>query len=216
MVFLLLQALTILSYFSSQKMNEKPLIVYEVFVQSFRDSNQDGIGDLPGLISKLDYIKDLGANAVWITPIHPSPSYHKYDVVDYYGIHPDFGTMDDFEKLVKELHRRDMKLIFDLVINHTSAEHPWFIESSSSKTNPYHDYYVWKNYAAVQDEINKKETTFDSDNPTQWHAGGTDADDRYYGFFWKGIMGSGQQTGKIFGNIGIAVRKCLQLLLALW
>src|SRR5688572_24125923 len=75
-----------------------PLIVYEVFVQSFRDSNNDGIGDLTGLISKLDYIKELGANAVWITPVHPSPSYHKYDVMDYYAIHPDYGTIADLEK----------------------------------------------------------------------------------------------------------------------
>lgn len=166
--------------------SEKAEIVYEVFVQSFRDSNDDGIGDLQGLISKLDYIKDLGATAVWITPIHPSPSYHKYDVTDYYGIHPDYGTMEDMDRLIVELHRRDMKLIMDLVINHTSALHPWFIESTSSDSNPYHDYYVWKDYEAVQDEINKKTTTFDSDNITQWHPG-EKKKEHYYGFFWKGM-----------------------------
>src|SRR5688500_7749174 len=165
---------------------DKAEIVYEVFLQSFRDSNADGIGALQGLISKLDYIKELGATSVWITPVHPSPSYHKYDVIDYYGIHPDYGTMEDMDQLIAELHKRDMKLIMDLVVNHTSALHPWFIESSSSDTNPYHDYYVWKNYAAVQDEINKKTTTFDSDNITQWHPGEKKSE-HYYGFFWKGM-----------------------------
>lgn len=161
-------------------------IVYEVFVQSFRDSNGDGIGDLQGLISKLDYIQDLGANAVWIMPVHPSPSYHKYDVADYYNIHPDYGTMDDMDDLIRELHRRDMKLILDFVVNHTSTLHSWFVASDSSETSLYHDYYVWRDYDSVQDEINKKTTTFDSDNITQWHPGKKDKD-HYYGFFWKGM-----------------------------
>jgi len=161
-------------------------IAYEVFVQSFRDSNGDGIGDLQGLISKLDYIRDLGATAVWIMPIHPSPSYHKYDVSDYYSIHPDYGTMADMDQLISEVHSRGMKLILDLVINHTSAEHPWFAASASSPTNPYHDYYVWKDFKSVQDEINKKTTTFDSDNITQWHKW-KEEKDRYYAFFWKGM-----------------------------
>jgi glycosidase len=163
-----------------------PMIVYEVFIQSFRDSNHDGIGDIPGLISKLDYIRDLGATAIWIMPVHPSPSYHKYDITDYYAIHPDYGTMPDLEHLISEVHRRHMKLIMDLVINHTSSEHPWFVASASSPDNPYHDYYVWRDFASVQDEINKKTTTFDSDNLTQWHKW-KDAEDHYYGFFWKGM-----------------------------
>ncbi|MEP6792942.1 MAG: alpha-amylase family glycosyl hydrolase [Saprospiraceae bacterium] len=162
------------------------MIVYEVFIQSFCDSNYDGIGDLPGLISKLDYVRDLGATAIWISPVHPSPSYHKYDVTDYYAIHPDYGTMADMDKLIKEVHQRGMELILDLVINHTSSEHPWFIQSSSSPDNPYRDYYVWKDYQTVQDEINKKTTTFDSDNLTQWHKWNDDQE-HYYGFFWKGM-----------------------------
>ena len=161
-------------------------IVYEVYVQSFCDSNGDGIGDLPGLISKLDYIRDLGANTLWMMPIHPSPSYHKYDVTDYYAIHPDFGTMADMDLLIAEATKRNMKIILDLVVNHTSAEHPWFIASSSSPGNPFRDYYVWKNFDAVKDEIEKKETTFDSDNLTQWHEW-PGQDERYYGFFWKGM-----------------------------
>src|SRR5687768_10283982 len=101
---------------NKKEFTQKSLICYEVFVQSFRDSNNDGIGDLQGLISKLDYINDLGANVVWITPIHPSPSYHKYDVVNYYDVHPDFGTMADMEQLIVELHKRDMLLMMDFVI----------------------------------------------------------------------------------------------------
>ena len=161
-------------------------IVYEVFIQSYCDSNGDGIGDIPGLQSKLDYIQDLGATAIWVMPVHPSPSYHKYDVTDYYAIHPDYGTMTDMDRLISDVHRRGMKLIMDLVINHTSAEHPWFKASVSSPDNPYRNYYVWKDFEMVQDEINKKTTTFDSDNVTQWHKWNEEKD-RYYAFFWKGM-----------------------------
>ncbi len=161
-------------------------IVYEVYVQSFCDSNGDGIGDIPGLISKLGYIHSLGATAIWIMPIHPSPSYHKYDVRDYYAIHPDYGTMEDMDMLIHEVHKRKMKLILDLVVNHTSSEHPWFIQSSSSPDNVYRNYYVWKDFETVKDEIQKKTTTFDSDNLTQWHEW-EGQEDRYYGFFWKGM-----------------------------
>jgi glycosidase len=161
-------------------------IVYEVYVQSFCDSNGDGIGDLPGLISKLDYIADLGCNAIWMMPIHPSPSYHKYDVTDYYAIDPTFGTMADMDRLIAEATKRNMKVILDLVINHTSSDHPWFKASSSSPENPYRQYYVWKDFEAVKDEIHKKETTFDSDNLTQWHEW-PGQEERYYGFFWQGM-----------------------------
>ncbi len=161
-------------------------IVYEVFVQSFCDSNGDGIGDLPGLITKLDYIRDLGATAVWLMPVHPSPSYHKYDVTDFYGIHPDYGTMKDMEQLIAEAHRRKLKVILDLVINHTSSEHPWFKESAASPQSPYRQYYVWRNIHEVKDELEKKNTTFDSDNLTQWHSL-PNAEEGYYGFFWKGM-----------------------------
>ena len=171
---------------SSGKHDHRADVVYEVYVQSFCDSNQDGIGDLPGLISKLDYIQELGATAIWLMPIHPSPSYHKYDVTDYYGIHPDFGTMEDMDRFIAEATKRNLKIILDLVINHTSAEHPWFKASASSKDNPYRQYYVWKDYEAVKNELEKKSTTFDSDNLTQWHEW-DGQDERYYGFFWKGM-----------------------------
>jgi alpha-amylase len=158
-------------------------IFYEIFVQSFADSNGDGIGDLPGLTQKLDYLTELGVDAVWLMPIHPSPSYHKYDVMDYYEIHPDYGTMDDFKTLLSEAHRRGLKVILDLVVNHTSHRHPWFVESQKGPENPYRDYYIWRDFEEVKDEISKKKLTTDSDNLTQWHQSGDDPE-RYYGFFW--------------------------------
>ncbi len=171
---------------NAQSTKMKPMIVYEIFVQSFRDSNEDGIGDLQGVIEKLDYIRELGANTIWLMPVHPSPSYHKYDVTDYYNIHPDYGTMKDMEELIKEIHKRDMMLIMDFVVNHTSSDHLWFIKSAASETSPYHDYYVWRDYETVKDEIIKATTTFDSDNVMQWHEGPMQ-NERYYGFFWKGM-----------------------------
>jgi len=99
---------------------------YEIFVYSFCDSDGDGIGDLQGVISKLDYLQELGINGIWFMPIHPSTSYHKYNVSDYYAIDPDYGTMEDFEELLAECEKRDIKVIIDLVVNHTGSEHPWF------------------------------------------------------------------------------------------
>ncbi len=191
LVLIVLHVLTILPSCQSASMSGSPPttpveIVYEVYVRSYCDGNSDGIGDLPGLISKLDYIHDLGATAIWLMPVHPSPSYHKYDVTDYYTIHPDYGTMTDMDRLIKEVHQRGMKIILDLVINHTSSEHPWFVASTSSPDDPHRQYYVWKDYEEVKDAIFKKSATFDSDNLTQWHEWPGDAE-RYYGFFWKGM-----------------------------
>ncbi len=104
---------------------------YEVFVYSFCDSNGDGIGDIPGLISKLDYLQNLGIRGIWLMPIHPSSSYHKYNVEDYYAIDPAYGTMEDFENLIAECEKRDIHVIIDLVLNHTASEHPWFKEAVS-------------------------------------------------------------------------------------
>lgn len=122
----------------------KNAIFYEVHIRSFCDSNGDGKGDLPGLTSKLDYLKELGVDCIWLLPMFPSPLKDDgYDIADYHNIHPDYGTVDDFKNLVKEAHNRGMRVITDLVLNHTSDLHPWFIESRKSKDNPYRDYYVW-------------------------------------------------------------------------
>ncbi|MFO1446278.1 alpha-glucosidase [Bacillus sp. Bva_UNVM-123] len=123
----------------------KEAVAYQVYPRSFQDSNDDGIGDLNGLITRLDYLQDLGIDVIWICPMYRSPNDDNgYDISDYQEIMEEFGTMDDFDLLLKEVHRRGMKLIIDLVINHTSDEHPWFIESRSSKTNDKRDWYVWR------------------------------------------------------------------------
>ena len=122
----------------------KTCTFYEIYPRSFQDSNGDGIGDLQGIISRLDYLKWLGIGAIWLCPVYDSPNADMgYDIRDYEKIMAEFGTMEDFDQLVAELHRRGMKLIMDLVVNHTSDEHRWFLESRKSKDNPYRDYYIW-------------------------------------------------------------------------
>ncbi|MBT2661295.1 alpha-glucosidase [Bacillus sp. ISL-45] len=123
----------------------KESVIYQIYPRSFMDSNGDGIGDIPGIISKLDYLKDLGADVIWLSPVYKSPNDDNgYDISDYREIMDDFGTMADWELLLKEMHNRDMKLIMDLVVNHSSDEHQWFVESRKSKDNPYRDYYIWR------------------------------------------------------------------------
>ncbi|SQC08468.1 exo-alpha-1,4-glucosidase [Clostridium perfringens] len=123
----------------------KELIAYQIYPKSFIDSNGDGIGDIQGIISKLDYLKDLGIDLIWLCPMYKSPNHDNgYDISDYKDILDEFGTMDDFNELLNEVHNRGMKLIIDLVINHTSHEHPWFIESRSSRDNPKRDWYIWR------------------------------------------------------------------------
>ena len=123
----------------------KEAVVYQIYPKSFKDSNGDGIGDLPGIIQKLDYLKNLGVNVIWLCPVYKSPNDDNgYDISDYQDIMDEFGDMNDMENLLRETHKRDMKLIMDLVVNHTSDEHPWFIESRSSSDNLYRDFYIWR------------------------------------------------------------------------
>ncbi len=123
----------------------KEAIIYQIYPRSFKDSNGDGIGDLRGIIEKLDYLKELGVTAIWCSPFYDSPNDDNgYDIRDYKKIMAEFGTMDDFDELLNEVHKRGMKLIVDLVVNHTSDEHEWFKEALKSKDNPYHDYYIWR------------------------------------------------------------------------
>lgn len=123
----------------------KEAIVYQIYPRSFCDSNGDGIGDLNGITSKLDYLKELGIDVIWLSPVYKSPNDDNgYDISDYEAIMTEFGTMDDFDKMLAEAHKRGIKIVMDLVVNHTSDEHPWFVESRSSKDNTKRDYYIWK------------------------------------------------------------------------
>ena len=123
----------------------KKSVVYQIYVKSFQDSNNDGVGDLQGIISRLDYLKTLGVDVLWLTPIFKSPNDDNgYDISDYRSIQSEFGTMSDFEELLDKAHQKEIKIILDLVFNHTSDEHFWFQESKKSKNNPYRDYYIWK------------------------------------------------------------------------
>lgn len=123
----------------------KNAIIYQIYPRSFQDSNNDGLGDINGITSRLDYLKDLGVNCVWLSPVYDSPQGDNgYDISNYKDIYPPFGTLDDFKKMLDEMHKRGIRLIMDLVVNHTSNEHMWFKEAKKSKDNPYHDYYIWK------------------------------------------------------------------------
>ena len=160
-------------------------VFYEVFVRSFADSNGDGIGDFDGLIAKLDYLndgnprthRDLGVDGIWLMPVFSSPSYHGYDTTDYETIEKDYGTNADFQRFLAEAHKRGMRVILDFVMNHTSSQHPWFIDSASSTSSPKRDWYVWSatNPGWTQ--------PWDGSDPA-WHPlnGGY-----YYGVFWSGM-----------------------------
>ncbi|MEK5169569.1 MULTISPECIES: glycoside hydrolase family 13 protein [Staphylococcus] len=144
----------------------KEAVAYQVYPRSFNDSNNDGIGDLPGVIEKLDYLKDLGIDVIWLSPMYQSPNDDNgYDISDYRAIMDEFGTMEDFDRLLKEVHHKGMRLILDLVVNHTSDEHPWFIESKSSKDNPKREWYIWKDPKEDGSEPNNWESIF---NGSAW------------------------------------------------
>jgi len=133
----------------------KECVVYQIYPASFKDSNDDGIGDIPGIISKLDYIQDLGIDVIWLSPHYKSPQIDMgYDISDFEDIHAPYGTLEDCQRLIDETHKRGMRIIFDLVINHTSDQHKWFQESRSSKTNPKRDWYFWR--PAKYDEDGKR------------------------------------------------------------
>lgn len=160
-------------------------VFYEVFVRSFQDSNGDGNGDLQGLIARLDYLNDgnpatgtsLGVDALWLMPVFASPSYHGYDTTDYETVNPDYGTNADFARLLEQAHRRGIRVIVDLVLNHTSAKHPWFLDSASSPDSPRRDWYVW--------------SATDPGWAQPWNANGRswhpDHGAWFYGLFWQGM-----------------------------
>ncbi|WP_100406339.1 alpha,alpha-phosphotrehalase [Bacillus solitudinis] len=151
--------------------------VYQIYPKSFNDTTGNGVGDLQGIIEKLDYLNELGVDVIWLTPVYSSPQKDNgYDISDYYSIHEEYGTMDDFEELLDETHRRDMKLIMDLVVNHTSTEHEWFKQSKSSKE--YRDYYIWKD-------------PIDGGEPTNWVS-------KFGGSAWEFDKGTSQYYLHLF------------------
>ncbi len=153
---------------------EKPwwqnAIFYEIFVRSYYDSDGDGVGDFNGITEKLDYLANLGIEAMWLMPINPSPSYHGYDVINYYTVNPEYGTMDDFTHLLDEAHARGMHIIIDLVINHTSNQNPWFVDANNNPNSPYRDWYIWSD----------SDPGYASPLGNAWHPGNQGY---YYGIF---------------------------------
>ncbi|WP_121612603.1 alpha-amylase family glycosyl hydrolase [Mesobacillus foraminis] len=172
---------------SKTQTDTKNGVFYEIYVNSFYDSNADGHGDLNGITKKLDYLndgnphnkKDLQVNGMWLMPINPSPSYHKYDVTDYYSIDPEYGTLKDFKNLTKEADQRAVKVLMDLVVNHTSSEHPWFEEASKDPNSPFRDYYIWSDETT---DLNEK----GSWGQQVWHKN-PNGDGYFYGTFWSGM-----------------------------
>ncbi len=186
--FLLILSLGTLPIVTAQEADEdrkwwNDRVFYEIFVRSFYDSDGDGIGDFQGLIEKLDYLNDgdptttddLGITGIWLMPISPSPSYHGYDVTDYRGINPDYGTMEDFQQFLEEAQARGIAVIVDLVVNHSSVEHEWFVASADDPNSEYADWYVW----ADEDPGYRG-----PDRQVVWHRRG---DRYYYGVFWSGM-----------------------------
>lgn len=158
----------------------KKAVVYQIYPKSFNDTTGNGVGDIPGIIAKLDYLKELGVDVVWLTPIYRSPQRDNgYDISDYFSIHEEYGTMADFDKLLEEAHNRDMKIIMDIVVNHTSTEHQWFQEAKKSKDNPYRDFYIWKD---------PKE---DGSEPTNWES-------KFGGNAWQYDEATGQYYLHLF------------------
>lgn len=157
-------------------------ITYEIFVLAFADSDGDGKGDIKGMTSKLDYLKDLGVEGIWLMPMSPSPSYHKYDVSDYYGIHPDYGTIDDFKKFIEEAHKRNIKVVMDMVINHSGSQNAWFKDARTNPNSPYWDYYVWTHKDDPQTTVPGRIIAGDSGNRNRWNKV-EGSDYMYYSYF---------------------------------
>ncbi|MEM7657610.1 MAG: alpha-amylase family glycosyl hydrolase [Bacteroidota bacterium] len=165
-----------------------PRIGYEIFVRSFADSNGDGIGDLDGITARLGYLSDLGVEVIWLTPVCVSPSYHKYDVVDYLRVDPEHGTLEDYRELVEAAHSHGIKVVKDLVLNHSSELHPWFLAAKQGPENPYRDYYVWLSPKVIDSMgIAIREISPDSWEVYPWHFVAEGEPEKYYGLF-SGVM----------------------------
>jgi alpha-amylase len=165
-------------------------VFYEVFVRSFYDSNGDGKGDLAGLTEKLDYLQSLGVTGLWLMPIQPATSYHGYDVLDYSAVNPDYGNLDDFREMLSEAHAHGMRVILDLVLNHTSNQHPWF-QAAQDPASPYRTWYVWSPTAP---------------DPNLWHPAGTPGSGYYYGFFGADMPDLNYNNPSVTGAMENVVR----------
>jgi len=157
----------------------KEAVFYEVFVRSFYDSDGDGIGDFNGLKEKIPYFKELGVDALWLMPINDSPSYHGYDVQDYYNTEPDYGTKEEFQEFLKAAHKAGLKVVMDLVVNHSSTKNNWFVEAAKGEENEYRDYYIWNDQFDDIDESNPLGEEF----PSPWYDLYTEGD-YYHAIFW--------------------------------
>ncbi|EQB56332.1 alpha amylase [Colletotrichum gloeosporioides Cg-14] len=164
----------------------KDAVIYQIYPASFKDANGDGLGDVPGIISKVDYLKDLGIDVVWVSPMYASPQVDMgYDISDYQDVHRPYGTVRDMEVLIEECHKRGMKLILDLVVNHTSDEHAWFKESRSSKDNPKRDWYIWRPPRYAEDGTRLP--------PTNWRS-------HFSGSTWEWDEGTGEYYLHLFAK----------------
>lgn len=185
-------------------------VAYEIFVRSFQDSNADGIGDIPGLLQRLDHLNDgqpgtgddLEVGLLWLMPLHPSPSYHGYDVLDYRAVHPEYGTLDDMKKLLDEANRRGIRIILDFVVNHTSNQHPWFL-AAAANDSAYRDYYLWRD---APDPRWKRPW----DGASVWHPN-PHGDDYYLGLFWGGMPDLNLENPAVFEEIASAMEFWLDL-----
>lgn len=163
----------------SKQENYEGRTFYEIFVRSFNDSDGDGTGDLKGVSEKLDYLEELGVKGIWLMPINEATSYHGYDVEDYYSIEKDYGSMEDLENLIEEAHKRDIKVVMDLVINHTSTENEWFKSAKQGENSEYRDYYLWSSNMNDKGKTSAMQTK-------PWVQNG-DKNELYYAIFWSGM-----------------------------
>lgn len=194
-----------MNYRHKGDMSQKQGVYYELFVRAFADSNGDGIGDFNGLTSKLDYLKDLGIDGIWLMPINASPSYHGYDVEDYETLNPDYGTEADFQKLLDEAHKRHIKIIMDFVINHTSKTHPWFTNAVHSPDSPYRSFY---HLMTPNDSDRYDPKAVSPWNSPVWHSLG---DLNYYGIFFEDMPDLNYNEPKVREAVKNAASKWLKM-----
>lgn len=187
---------------SKGDVDKKRGVYYEIFVRSFADSDGDGIGDFNGVTAKLDYLKDLGIDGIWLMPINESDSYHGYDVTDYYTVNSDYGTEADFKNMLSQAHERGIKVIMDFVVNHTSSRHPWFV-SSKDKDSKYRDYYTW---------VSKDDPDYDPADRSAWgsQVWNKAGDSYYYGMFSSGMPDLNYDNKEVRNEIKAAAKKWLE------